>query len=224
MLDCVEIDPDSKPSAVVIWLHGLGADGHDFEPIVHELNIPESTPVRYVFPHAPVRPVTVNGGMRMRAWFDIVDIQIDRKIDFEGFFESVRDLEVLIERELDRGITSNRLILAGFSQGGAVALHTGLRYPKPLAGIIALSTYLPTSVSTADEASQENKSTPIFLAHGRMDPVVPVGLGTDIDNRLKDMQYPIEWHQYDMDHSVCMQEIRDISTWMKKRLNWPSDQ
>jgi phospholipase/carboxylesterase len=218
LLDYVEINPRTEPEAVIIWLHGLGADGHDFEPIVPELGMEESVPIRFIFPHAPIRPVTINGGMRMRAWFDIADIRLNRDVDFSGFFDSVRAVENLVEAELARGIDSVSLILAGFSQGGAVALHVGLRYPKRLAGIIGLSTYLPTLESTAEESAAENRNTPIFLAHGSADPIVPIRLGLRVKSVLLGLNYPLQWRQYDMEHSVCTEEIRHISQWLKERV------
>jgi len=170
VLDCVEIEPQGKPSAAIIWLHGLGADGHDFEPIVPELHLPESPAIRYVFPHAPMRAVTINAGMVMRAWFDILELDIKRNIDLEGFLESADYLRALIEREIQADIPSERIVVAGFSQGGAVALHTGRRFEQRLDGIIALSTYWPTAGSTADERSEVNAATPIFMGHGSPSP------------------------------------------------------
>lgn len=218
VLDCVEIDPQGKPSAAIIWLHGLGADGHDFEPIVPELHLPESPAIRYVFPHAPMRAVTINAGMVMRAWFDILELDIKRNIDLEGFLESADHLRALIEREIQADIPSERIVVAGFSQGGAVALHTGLRFEKKLAGIIALSTYLPTAGSTADERSEVNAATPIFMGHGSADPVVPVAAGIEARQELCALKYDVTWHAYPMPHSVCPQEIEDIRNWLQSVL------
>ncbi len=218
VLDCVEIDPQGKPSAAIIWLHGLGADGHDFEPIVPELHLPESPAIRYVFPHAPMRAVTINAGMVMRAWFDILELDIKRNIDLEGFLESADHLRALIEREIQADIPSERIVVAGFSQGGAVALHTGLRFEKKLAGIIALSTYLPTAGSTADERSEVNAATPIFMGHGSADPVVPVAAGIEARQELSALKYDVTWHAYPMPHSVCPQEIEDIRNWLQSVL------
>ena len=178
LLETVEIDPGTEPEASVIWLHGLGADGHDFEPVVPMLGLPASLPVRFVFPHAPVRPVTINMGMRMRAWYDILDMSVDRKVDTENLLESADRLVDLIEAEKRRGRNAARILLAGFSQGGAVALHTGLRYPEALAGIAALSTYMPTADTLEAEASDANRTIPVFMAH-RIRPPRPPGAAAD---------------------------------------------
>ena len=216
LLDCLEIDPKEKPSYTVIWLHGLGADGHDFEPIVDELRLPADVPVRYVFPHAPTRPVTVNAGMTMRAWYDIVYMDIARDPDIDGVLESAQLLRNLIARELDSGMDSKRIILAGFSQGSVIALHTGLRYELPLAGIMALSTYLPTLDTLEQERAEANANTPIMMAHGKYDPVIPVTLGRQAHKSLEGMGYSVEWHEYPMEHQVCMEEIEDIGAWMSE--------
>jgi phospholipase/carboxylesterase len=214
LLDCVEIDPDGEPSAVVIWLHGLGADGHDFEAIVPELRLPDEMPVRFVFPHAPRRPVTINFGMIMRAWYDIVEMDVARKIDFENFLASAERLKDLIARERQSGIPSERILLAGFSQGGAVALHTGLRYEEPLAGIMALSTYLPTVEQLAKERSAANAAVPVFMAHGRYDSMIPIDNATVARETMESLGYPVEWHAYPIEHQVSMEEIRDIRNWL----------
>lgn len=214
LLDCVEIDPDGEPSAVVIWLHGLGADGHDFEAIVPELRLPDELPVRFVFPHAPRRPVTINFGMVMRAWYDIVEMDVARKIDFDNFLESAERLKDLIARERKSGIPSERILLAGFSQGGAVALHTGLRYEEPLAGIMALSTYLPTVEQLAKERSTANAAVPVFMAHGRYDSMIPIDNATVAREAMESLGYPVEWHAYPIEHQVSMDEIRDIRNWL----------
>ena len=218
LLNCIEINPEDRPTAAVIWLHGLGADGHDFEPIVPELRMPESLPTRFVFPHAPKRPVTINAGMVMRAWFDISDIDLKRNVDLEGFLESADHLRALIEREIQAGIPSERIVVAGFSQGGAVALHTALRYKKKLAGIIALSTFLPTASSTADERSPVNSDTPVFMGHGSTDPMVPIAAGIEARQELTCLKYDITWHDYPIPHSVCPEEIADIRKWLVRVL------
>ena len=218
ILDCIEIDPEDSPSAAVIWLHGLGADGHDFEPIVPMLGIPESIAIRYIFPHAPMRPVTINAGMVMRAWFDILDLDLKRNVDLEGFLASVDHLRALIEREIQAGIPSERIVVAGFSQGGAVALHTGLRYENKLAGIIGLSTFLPTKDSTADERSQINADTPIFMGHGSADPMVPISAGSEARQELDNLGYNVIWQDYPIPHSVCAEEIEHIGEWLVNTL------
>lgn len=213
LLDCVEVNPPLKPVATIIWLHGLGADGHDFEPIVPELGLPDTLPIRYVFPHAPMRSVTINAGMVMRAWFDILDIQLSRKVDIDNFLESADQLEALIQAELQNGMPAERIVLAGFSQGGAVALHTGLRFEKSLAGILALSTYLPTADTLAEERSPANAKVPIMMAHGTMDPLVPVANAITARQALTRLKYKVSWHEYPMQHAVCPEEIRDIGAW-----------
>ena len=214
LLECVEMDPGPKPAWVVIWLHGLGADGHDFEAIVPELQLPESLPVRYVFPHAPMRPVTINMGMVMRAWYDILEMDVSRKVDVDTIVESSDLLRNLIQRELDSGIPSERILLAGFSQGGAIVLHTALRYEKPLAGILALSTYLPTVATLKAERSDANRETAIMMAHGKHDPMIPIINAEKTREALIRMDYSVQWREYPMEHQVCMEEIRDIRTWM----------
>ncbi len=221
LLECVEIDPGKKPTASIIWLHGLGADGHDFEPIVPELGIPESLPVRYVFPHAPMRPVTLNGGMVMRAWFDILEAGFPRRVDMQGFLESVGHLDRLIAEEHERGVPHERIVLAGFSQGGSIALHTGLRYGKPLAGILALSTYLPTLDSLAEGRCQANADIPIMMAHGFMDPMVPLETAQEARDELVRLGYRVEWSQYPMGHTVCPDEIDSIRSWLVRLLGPP---
>ena len=214
LLDCIEIDPEDSPTAAVIWLHGLGADGHDFEPIVPELRMPESLPTRFVFPHAPKRPVTINAGMVMRAWFDILDMDLKRNFDLEGFLESADHLRALIDREIKTGIPSERIVVAGFSQGGAVALHTGLRHEHKLAGIIGLSTFLPTADSTADGRSSINADTPVFMGHGTVDPMVPITAGIEARQELTRLNYDVSWQDYPIPHSVCPEEIEDIRNWL----------
>lgn len=212
------IEPPEAATASVIWLHGLGADGHDFEPIVPELGEVLTRSVRYVFPHAPRRPVTINGGMVMRAWYDIADTDIASRVDEAGVRASADILEALIEDELDKGLASERVLLAGFSQGGAVALHTGLRYPKPLAGILALSTYLPLQDAAGEERHPANGDIPIFLAHGSQDPVIPLALSEHSRRFLVSLGYRVECHTYPMPHGVCPEEIRDTAIWLERVL------
>jgi len=213
-LDFIEVNPRSKPAATVIWLHGLGVDGHDFEPIVPELQLPDSLPVRFVFPHAPKRAVTINFNMIMPAWFDILDIAGPHKVNVADILESSQQLADLIQAETRRGLPPDRIILAGFSQGGTIALHTGLRYDKKLAGIMALSTYLPTVDQLADERSEANRDIPIFMAHGTGDPLIRIENAVRIRKSLDRLGYPIRWQEYPVEHTVCQEEIQDIRAWM----------
>ena len=209
----VEIVTGSEPpQGSVIWLHGLGADGHDFEPIVPELRLPAELGLRFVFPHAPVRPVTINGGMAMRAWYDIVTLDRDGPVDEAGILDSAAILDRFIARELDRGVAANKIVVAGFSQGGAIALHSGLRSEEQLAGIMGLSTYMPLRSNFADEVQATD--IPIFMAHGTLDPVLPMFLGRDSADLLIDHGFKIEWHDYPMAHAVCTEEINDIRNWL----------
>jgi len=212
MLDAIEITTGDAPRLAVVWLHGLGADGHDFEPIVPELRV--NVPVRFVFPHAPVRPVTINGGMQMRAWYDILGFDRRAKEDAAGIQASAAAVTELIDREIERGLSSDRIVLAGFSQGGAIALHTALRSPKPLAGVLALSTYLPLATTLASERSAANAAIPLFMAHGTDDPVLPFGLAETSRRALEALGYVVDWHAYRMAHSVCMEEVRAIGAWL----------
>lgn len=218
LLETVVVGPEDATHSV-IWLHGLGADGYDFEPIVPELNFPHKDKTRFVFPHAPTRPVTINNGYVMRAWYDIVAIDKDTPVDEEGIRQSESQLQDLIAQENQRGVGSTNIVLAGFSQGGAIALHTGLRYSQPLAGIMALSTYLPMPDRLIVEASECNRQISIFMAHGLHDPVVPFVLAEDSRAFLSCNHYSIEWHTYPMDHSVVPQEIDDISRWLNQVLS-----
>ena len=213
LLPCVEINQEHAQHSI-IWLHGLGADGHDFEPIVNELSLKQ--PVRFIFPHAPQIAVTVNNGLQMPAWYDIKAAQIDVAQDESGIRNSQKAILALIENEIERGIQSKNIILAGFSQGGAIALHTGLRYDKPLAGIMGLSTYLPLADSLAAEANDANKQTPIFLAHGGYDPIIPFQLAANTQAALSQLNYQAELKKYEMEHSVCVEEIEDISGWINR--------
>ncbi len=215
LLDFIEINPSGDPAAVIIWLHGLGADGHDFEAIVPELRLPASLPVRYVFPHAPERAVTINGGVVMRAWFDVYDFDLSAdSVDQDQFLESADMLRALIENELQSGMASNRIVLAGFSQGGAIVLHTGLQYPKQLAGILAMSMHLPVIPALAPSLSPANKRVPVLMAHGQTDPVIPVSSAIETRQALTALGYTVDWHEYPMAHTVCADEIEDIRTWL----------
>ena len=214
----VEIETAPNPRHTVIWLHGLGADGHDFEPIVPELVDRGWPGLRFVFPHAPMRPISINGGMRMRAWYDISGMEIAQRQDEKGLRESMGLLDELIEHEVARGIASENILLAGFSQGGAIVLAGGIRYPRPLAGIIALSTYLPIAEKTDAEKSAANRATPIFLAHGMLDPTIPHALGEMSRAYLEQRGYSVDWHPYPMAHQVCAEEIADLRRWIGGRL------
>jgi phospholipase/carboxylesterase len=214
LIDCLEINPNHDPLASIIWLHGLGADGYDFEPIVGELRLPTGLPLRFVFPHAPERPVTINAGMVMRAWCDVYPPSFSREFDLEGILESVDLLRALIAREMHLGFPSERIVLAGFSQGGVIALHTGLTYEKKLAGIMGLSTHLPSLDMAAKERSEENKAVPIMMAHGAMDPLIPMSKALRARQALIGLGYSVRWHDYPMQHEVCREEIADIRTWL----------
>jgi phospholipase/carboxylesterase len=216
--DQVTLEPVSPATASVVLLHGLGADGWDFVPIVGELGLPESLAVRFVFPHAPLRPVTVNAGYVMRAWYDIKEFTPTGRADAAGLAESVRRVDACLGREAARGVDASRIVLAGFSQGGAVALEAGLRYPQRLAGVLALSAYLPFPARLATEKSAANDGVPILLCHGRMDPVVPISMGLEARDALKALGYSVEWREYPMQHEVCAAEIAEIARWLRTRL------
>ena len=216
LLECVECEPVAPARSSVIWLHGLGADGHDFEPLVPELGLSDELAVRFVFPHAPERPVTINGGMVMRAWYDILGLDIRRDEDIEGLRTSEAQVRALVEREVSRGVSEERIVLAGFSQGGAIALQAGVRNPRRLAGIMALSTYLTLPEKLESEMSPANGDCPIFMAHGTQDPVVPFEGGRLSRQALEAQGYGIEWREYPMPHSVCAEEIADISSWLTR--------
>ncbi len=218
LLDAIEIETAPAPRAAVIWMHGLGADGHDFEPIVPELGQPDSLPLRFVFPHAPMRPVTINAGMVMRAWYDVGGQGGTRREDEQGVRASQRAIEALIEREKKRGLTAGEIVLAGFSQGGAMALQTGLRHPERLAGLLVLSSFLPLPDTLAAEASPANRDVPIFMAHGTHDPLIPVSRARDSRDRLLALGYRVQWREYPMAHAVCAEEIADLSAWLRRVL------
>ena len=217
-LPTVEHETSANPTHSVIWLHGLGADGHDFAPIVPELVDPAWPALRFVFPHAPVRPVTINNGMSMRAWYDIIGFDARAPQDEAGIRASIGEVQALIAREHERGVPSERIILVGFSQGGAIALSAGLRHAEMLAGIVALSTYLPISATLAAERSAANAGTPIFWGHGTADPVVALQRGAASRDLLQALGYAVDWHTYPMAHAVCAQEIADLRGWLGLRL------
>jgi phospholipase/carboxylesterase len=210
LLETVEIATGDHPEAAVIWMHGLGADGNDFVPIVRELDLSECPAIRFVFPHAETMPVTINNGYVMRAWYDILGLDLVRREDEVGLRKSQQQIEQLITREIERGIPAERIILAGFSQGCAMTLQTGLRHPKKLAGLLCLSGYLPLADKLPAECSEANRSTPIFMAHGRVDPVVQIARAETSRDFLTRLGYAIEWKDYSMPHSVCEEEIDDI--------------
>jgi len=210
--DAVEVTTGDNPVGSIIWLHGLGADGHDFEPIVPELRLPAGIPLRFVFPHAPVQAVTINGGMAMRSWYDIVSFDSEGRADREGVLESSALLEQLIAREIERGIKPDRIVIAGFSQGGAVAIHTALQTEHDIAGLMALSTYM--ALPDDAEHAKSRKDLPIFMAHGRFDPVLQMAWGQASADKLVESGYSVEWHDYPMAHAVCPEEIADISNWL----------
>jgi len=217
--DAVEISTGPSPSAAVIWLHGLGADGHDFEPVVPQLMWPGAPDIRFVFPHAPVRPVTLNNGMAMRAWYDIVSLTGNRDQDQKGIADSVNDTAALVRRERERGVDADQIVVAGFSQGGAIALQLAVRYPEKLAGLIALSTYMLLDHRLENDRHEANKDLPVFVGHGRSDPMVPFMLGEQLAERMRNLGHPVEWHSYPMLHAVCPEEITDLSAWLRTTLD-----
>jgi phospholipase/carboxylesterase len=218
LLDTIEQETGPAPRYSVIWLHGLGADGHDFVPIVPELVRGDWPAIRFVFPHAPVRAVTINNGVRMRAWYDIRDLDLANRADQEGVDASVAQVEMLIDNEIERGIPAERIFLAGFSQGGAIALRAGLRRGMPLAGLIGLSTYLPGAANAAAALNEGAQTQPVFMAHGTQDPVVPFGAGEQSAALLRKLGFQVDWHPYRMPHSVCAEEIQDLGGWLSRRL------
>jgi phospholipase/carboxylesterase len=217
VLPHITLDTGKSPQHSIIWMHGLGADGEDFVSIAEEMKLPVA--VRYLFPHAPKQPVTINGGLIMRAWYDITAFTADAKQDVKGIRASQAAIEMLIAQEKQRGIVADNIFLAGFSQGGAIALHTGLRHASRLGGILALSAYLLQAETLSSEASAAALNTPIFMAHGNSDPVVSYARGINSANELKNRGYQVEWHEYGMPHSVCAEEVRDIEAWLTHKLN-----
>jgi len=217
-LEAIEIETAASPGASIIWMHGLGADGHDFVDVVPELGLPARPGVRFVFPHAPMRPVTINGGYVMRAWYDIRDDDGVRREDPAGVRASQRAIEALIAREKERGVPAAAIVLAGFSQGGAMALHTALRHTERLAGVMALSCSLPLSDTLAGEAAPANRDVSIFMAHGTHDPMIPMARALRAREVLTGLGYRLEWHEYPMPHSVCVEEIAHIGAWLAKVL------
>ena len=218
LLESLEIETAPNPDAAVVWMHGLGADGHDFEPIVPELRLPATTRIRFVFPHAPLRPVTINQGHVMRAWYDVRALAGVRREDEAGVRQSARQIEALLARERQRGIAPRRIVIAGFSQGAAMALHVGLRYADRLAGLLALSCYLPLSNTLPTEASPANRDVPIFWAHGLHDPMIPQAMAEQGRAQLAELGYQIDWHQYPIPHSVSAEEIADVARWLERGL------
>jgi phospholipase/carboxylesterase len=218
LLDCIEHETGPQPTHSVIWLHGLGADGHDFAPIVPELRLPASPAIRFVFPHATIQPVTINGGMAMRSWYDILTPNLVKREDEAGIRVSEQAIQALIARENGRGVPTSRIVLAGFSQGCAMTLHTGIRLKEKLAGLMGLSGYLPLIDMAAQERHSANATTPIFLAHGTHDPVVTLERAEASRAKLVELGYSVQWHTYPMPHSVCAQEIDDISSFLQSVL------
>lgn len=216
LLEHIEVETAPNPEIAIIWLHGLGADGNDFVPIVRELDLAGLPGIRFVFPHANTMPVTINGGYVMRSWYDIVATDLVRREDEAGLRASQLQVEALIAREKSRGIPASRIILAGFSQGCAMTLQTGLRHPEPLAGMMCLSGYLPLAGVAGAEHTEQSKSTPIFMAHGVQDPVVPFARAEDSRKVLESLGYQVEWHAYQMQHTLCLEEVQDIAKWIRK--------
>jgi phospholipase/carboxylesterase len=221
-LETVEVEPRAAADAAVVLMHGLGADGHDFESLVPELRLPVSPSIRWIFPHAPVRPVTINGGALMRAWYDIAGLDRSTPEDEAGIRESAEAVFALVRRERERGIAAGRIVVAGFSQGGAMALFAALRWPERLAGIVALSTYLPLAPGLEKETHPANAAVSVFMAHGTFDPIVPLALGEGSRDLLRSHGHGVEWHVYPMPHSVCGDEVRDLRDWLLRALPAPS--
>ncbi len=219
LLPAVEIEPSAPARHAVIWLHGLGADGHDFEPIVPELGLDRALAVRFVFPHAPKIPVTINMGLIMPAWYDVRALDLRRDQDERGILRSVEQVRALIGREIERGVPAERIVLAGFSQGGAIALHVGLRYERRLAGLLVLSTYLLFEDRLERERGEANRKTPIFQAHGEHDPMVPHDRGVATHRKLVELGYEAEFRSYPMQHQVCLEEIREVGAWLRARFD-----
>ena len=218
LLEHIQIETNDHPDIAIIWMHGLGADGNDFVPMVRELDLAGLPGIRFIFPHANTMPVTISNGYVMRSWYDITGLELGRREDENGLRASQKDIEAFIEREKARGIPASRIILAGFSQGCAMAIQTGLRHPEPLAGLLCLSGYVPLSANVATERSDAGKSTPIFMAHGRYDNVVPFNRAEASRDLLVSLGYQVEWHEYAMQHTLCLEEVQHISAWLKKVL------
>ena len=225
LIDHIELVTGPEPKGTIIWMHGLGADCWDFVSIVKELGLPDDLPLRFIFPQAPTRAISINNGQRMPGWYDITLSELQdgaaRKADESGVRESQGFINALIAREATRGIASDKIVVAGFSQGGAIALQTGLRHPQPLAGVMALSTYLPLENSLATERTLANANIPILMAHGTQDPLVPVTLARLSKGKIEAQGYQVQWHEYPMQHSVCMEEVDDIGRWLAKRFQSP---
>ncbi len=217
-LQAITFDTGPNPTASVIWLHGLGADGNDFAPLASELELGDIGPIRFIFPHAPVMPVTINNGYMMRSWYDIMELDLVRREDEAGVRASQEKIEAIIAQERARGVASSRIVLAGFSQGCAMTLHTGLRHPEPLAGLMCLSGYVPISHTLAAEKHAANHATPIFMVHGQYDGVIPISRAQHSRDLLQTLGYQVEWHEYSMDHSVSDDEIQDIAAWLRRIL------
>src|SRR5512133_1929354 len=217
-LDTIQVDTGPNPTVSVIWLHGLGASGDDFVPIVRELDLTGLPAIRFVFPHAPSMPVTVNNGYVMRAWYDIIGTDLVRREDEKGLRASQAMVEQLIAQEKARGVPAERIVLAGFSQGCAMTIQTGLRHPEKLAGLLCLSGYVPLHTTIAAERHAANQNTPIFLAHGRGDQVIPITRAEQSRDLLRALGYDVEWHEYTMPHSVCQEEVEDIGGWLRRVL------
>ena len=220
-LETIQIETGPNPTASVIWLHGLGASGDDFVPIVRELDLDGVAAIRFIFPHAPTMPVTINNGYVMRAWYDIIGADLSRREDEKGLRGSQRMVEQLIAQEKARGVPAGRIVLAGFSQGCAMTMQTGLRHPEKLAGLLCLSGYVPLHTTIADERHAANQDTPIFMAHGRGDQVIPIIRAEQSRDLLRSLGYEVEWHEYVMPHSVCQEEVDDIGAWFRRVLGNP---
>lgn len=216
--DTVEVGGEAQVDGTVIWLHGLGADGHDFEPIVPELNLAVHADIRFIFPHAPVRPVTINGGVPMRAWYDVISLDKSGPQDEAGIRDSAASLLQLIERERERGVDASRIVLAGFSQGGAIAMHTAMRVPQRLAGLMALSTWMPLASTIGEEVVDNSESQPrelpVLMVHGTFDPLLPLAAGQHAREIMQDAGFKVQWHEYPMAHAVCAEEISEIRKWL----------
>ena len=218
LLEHIQVETNDNPEIAVIWMHGLGADGNDFVPLVRELDLAGLPGIRFIFPHAKTMPVTVNNGYVMRAWYDITGAELTRREDEGGLRASQLDIEAFIEREKARGIPASRIILAGFSQGCAMTIQTGLRHPEKLAGLLCLSGYVPLSAKLATERTEASKDTPVFMAHGRYDNVVPFNRAESSRDLLVSLGYQLEWHEYAMQHTLCLEEVQHISAWLKRVL------